>query len=293
VADLRGEHLVYERCDLDVDRHAGDALDKAAQLVRTLLRRSRRPRSAVVRVVAGLPGPVDRCGRMRSSTIAPSWWQLPIADEIAGRLRVRSAIVDVVNDAHLGALGEQRAGAGAGCSEFVYVKASHGLGAGIVLRGELYNGANGLTGEIGHSVVQADGALCRCGSRGCLETVVSIERVREQIRFVVGGDQPDLATAVEHHPAARRVVVEAGRILGRALADVCNLLDPQRVVLGGELAAFGQPFVDGVAESIRRYGQPAVGETDVVVSALGERAQVVGATSLAAARARAEFWSVG
>jgi predicted NBD/HSP70 family sugar kinase len=121
---------------------------------------------------------------------------------------------------------------------------------------------------------------------------VSIERVRDRIRFVVGGDEPDLVAVVEHHPAARRVVVEAGRTLGRALADVCNLLDPERVVLGGELTAFGTPFVDGVAESIRRYGQPAIGETSVVVSSLGEQAQVVGATSLAAARARARVWSV-
>jgi predicted NBD/HSP70 family sugar kinase len=291
VADLNGEHLVHERRAVDVDRHADDALDAAADLAGRVLRRERHPVSAVAHVVAGVPGPVGRDGRMRSSTIVASWWELQIADEIARRLRVDPAAVDVENDAHLGALGEHRAGAAAGCSDFVYVKASHGLGIGLVLGGEVYRGAKGLAGEIGHAVVEPDGELCRCGSRGCLETVVSIERVRQQVSFVSGSAQPDLMTAAAQHPAARRIVLEAGRTLGRALADVCNLLDPDRVVVGGELAAAGPPLVEGVAESIRRYAQPAVGDTEVVLAALGERAQVAGATALAGARARAELWS--
>lgn len=290
VADLGGEHLVHERRDMDVDHHAGDALDTAATLARRLLRRSSHRVADVRRVVAGVPGPVDLDGRIRSSTIVPSWWQLPIGDEVARRLRLDRAAVEVANDAQLGALGEHRRGAAEGCADFVYVKASHGLGAGLVLGGEIYRGGRGLAGEIGHAVVEPDGALCRCGSRGCLETVVAIQRVREQVRFVAGADA-ELRDAVADHPAARRIVLDAGRTLGRALADLCNLLDPQRLVLGGELAAAGEPLVAGVAESIRRYAQPAVGDTEVVLSALGEQAQVVGATALAADRARAAAWS--
>jgi predicted NBD/HSP70 family sugar kinase len=291
VADLQGEHLVHERCEIDVDRRSDDALDTAAHLVRQVLRRSRRGSASVRRVVAGVPGPVDLSGQMRSSTIVPSWWQLSIADEIAARLRVDPGSVDIENDAHLGAIGEHRAGAAMGCANLIYVKASHGLGTGLILGGELYRGANGLTGEIGHALVEAEGTLCRCGSRGCLETVVSIERVRQQIRFVSGSIDLDPLLAASLHPAARRIVLEAGRTLGRALADVCNLLNPERVVLGGELAGAGEPLVEGVAESIRRYAQPAIGETDVVLSSLGERAQVVGGTALAATRAREALWS--
>jgi predicted NBD/HSP70 family sugar kinase len=293
LADLSGTQLGDGRLEIDVDHQAGHALDKAAELARRLLRRAGQRSSAVCRVVAGVPGPVDRTGRMRSSTIAPSWWQLAIAEEIALRLRVRPDLVDIENDAQLGALGEQRSGAAVGCSEVVYVKASHGLGAGLILRGELYLGANGLTGEIGHTVVEPDGALCRCGSRGCLETVVAIERVRERIRFVSRAADGDPLALVGDHPAARRVVLEAGRTLGQALVDVCNLLDPQRIVLGGELAAAGDPLVAGVTESIRRHVQPAIGDVEVVVAAHGEHAQVVGATELAAARAREQHWAIG
>jgi predicted NBD/HSP70 family sugar kinase len=291
-ADLSGDHLVRQRRAADVDRDATTALATAATLVRSVLRQAKRTMRDVRLVVAGLPGPVDRDGQLRSSTIAASWSGLAIADEIARRLKLDASLVHVENDAHLGALGEQRAGAGQGCDHLVYVKASHGLGAGLVLGGDLYRGASGLTGEIGHAVVDPDGELCRCGSRGCLETVVTVDRVRAQVRFVRGvADGADPLVAAEDHPAARRIVMDAGRALGRALADVCNTLNPQRVVVGGELASAGRPLVDGVAESIQRYAQPAVADTPVVLSQLGEQAQAVGAVTLGAARARANLWT--
>lgn len=292
VADLSGENLVRDRRDADVDRDSASALAAAASLVRSALRDARRTLRDVRLVVAGLPGPVDRDGRLRSSTIAPSWADLDIAAAVARELRIQPQLVHVENDAHLGALGELRAGAGRQCDDLVYVKASHGLGAGLILAGELYRGASGLTGEIGHAVVDSDGALCRCGSRGCLETVVSVDRVRAQVRYVLGAEHVDPLVAAEDHPAARRIVLDAGRVLGRALADVCNTLNPQRIVVGGELATAGQPLVDGVAESIQRYAQPAVADTPVVLSELGEHAQAVGATTLAAGRARDRVWAL-
>ena len=289
-AGLDGVQLADERVEVDVDHHADDALRSAAELARGVLRRAGRSRSAVRRVVAGVPGPVGVDGRLSSSTIVASWAQLAIADEVAARLGVDPVIVDVENDAHLGAVGEHRAGAATGVQDVVYVKASHGLGAGLVLRGELYRGARGLSGELGHTVVDPDGELCRCGGHGCLETVVSIQRVRAQLRYVAG----DAALSeVEAHPAGRRIVVDVGRALGRVLADLCTLLDVERIVLGGELAAAGAPLVEGVAESIRRYAQPPHGDVDVVLSTLGERAQVTGATWLAGSRARAHLWAAG
>ena len=291
VADLGGRQLGRERFVVDVDHRAEAALDKAAELARGVLRQAGRRRREVIRVVAGVPGPVDGTGRVRSSTIVSSWWGLPIADEIAARLRIDATAVDVENDAHLGALGERASGAGRAVDDFVYVKASHGLGAGLVLGGDLYRGASGLTGELGHTIVDPDGELCRCGGRGCLETVVAIERVRDQVRFVTGTDAAEPLAVSGEAPAARRIVLDAARTLGRALADVCNLLDPQRIVLGGELAAAGDALVDGVRESIVRYAQPGVAEVEVVIGELGEQAQVTGAVTLAAARARAAAWA--
>jgi len=290
-ADLRGGQLGWQSRPVDVDHHADAALETAALLARLVLRTSGRRARDVRHVVAGVPGPVDRTGRVRSSTIVSSWWQIDIAERIAARLSLERDVVDVENDALLGAVGERADGAATGCSDFVYVKASHGLGAGLVLRGEPYAGANGLTGELGHTVLDPEGELCRCGTRGCLETMVAVERVRERIRFVAGTPEVDPLSAVMDRPAARRVVVEAGRLLGRALADVANLLDPQRIVLGGELAEAGEPLAEGVRESIGRYAQPAVADVAVVLGALGDKAQVTGATTLAAERARAAAWA--
>jgi predicted NBD/HSP70 family sugar kinase len=292
-ADLHGNQLGWQSRPVDVDHHADAALETAALLARLVLRTSGRRQADVRYAVAGVPGPVDRNGRVRSSTIVSSWWQIDIAERVADRLRLSREAVDVENDALLGALGERAGGAATGCSDFVYVKASHGLGAGLVLRGEPYAGANGLTGELGHTVLDPEGELCRCGTRGCLETMVAVERVRERIRFVAGTPDVEPLREVMDRPAARRVVIEAGRVLGRALADVANLLDPERIVLGGELAGAGEPLAEGVSESIRRYAQPAVAEVPVVLGALGEKAQVTGATALAAERARAAAWAVG
>jgi predicted NBD/HSP70 family sugar kinase len=290
-ADLQGTQLGWQSRPVDVDHHADAALDTAAMLARLVLRTSGRRGADVRHVVAGVPGPVDRTARVRSSTIVSSWWQLDIAERVADRLGMDRGAVDVENDALLGAVGERAAGAATACSDFVYVKASHGLGAGLVLRGEPYAGANGLTGELGHTVLDPEGELCRCGTRGCLETMVAIERVRERIRFVAGTPDVEPLNELMDRPAARRVVVEAGRVLGRALADVANLLDPERIVLGGELAVAGEPLAEGVRESIGRYAQPAVAEVPVVIGALGERAQVTGAITLAAERARAAAWA--
>lgn len=295
VADLNGELRAERRVAVDVDHEAEVALDTAADLARALLAEAAPAGETPRQVVVGVPGPVDRDGRIRSSTIVGNWWRLSVADEVAARLDLDPRCVDVRNDAHLGALGEYRRGAAIGRREVVYVKASHGLGAGLMLDGRLHRGAHGITGELGHAVVEPDGTLCRCGARGCLETVVSIQRIRDQIAFVRGGSNPpdDAAelAGVDQHPAARRIVVEAGRVLGRALADLCNLLDPEVIVLGGELAAAGGPLVEGVAESVRRFAQPAVSDVPVVCSQLGERAELIGAVALAAEHARRVTWA--
>lgn len=292
VADLSGAVLAERRAAVDVDHDAPTALELAGRLAAECLSDAGRSGHELLRVGVGVPGPVDRAGHVRSSTIVASWWQRPVAGEVADLLGTAPERIDVRNDAHLGALGEHRCGAGVGRDDLVYVKASHGLGAGLVFGGELYRGAQGITGELGHAVVDPDGALCRCGARGCLETVVSVGAVAGRVRFVTGDPARSLPDAHEH-PAARRVVVDAGRALGQALADVCNLLDPSLVVLGGELAVVGEPLVAGVTESLRRFAQPAVSELPVVLGELGARAELVGAVVLAAEQARRAAWRVG
>jgi predicted NBD/HSP70 family sugar kinase len=240
-------------------------------------------------VAAGIPGPLDlHSNRVRSPTILASWVDVAPDAELARRI---GRPVEVANDADMGARGELYYGAARGCRDFVYVKASHGIGAGLVLGGETYRGAIGVTGEIGHTQVGGAGKLCRCGNRGCLETVVSITEFRRQLaeaRVDASVDDEPSLTAIGGDPVAARLLAEAGRTLGRVLADLCNCLNPAAIVLGGELGAIGGPFARGVRESIDRSAQPAVAEAvDIRPAQLGLRSELLGAVATAAAAARA------
>src|SRR5438477_265502 len=128
-------------------------------------------RTSVLGVGMGIPGPVDRAhGTAGSATILPGWIGLSIAAEMEQRLGIP---VRIENDANLGALAELTWGAGRDCSNFAYIKAATGIGAGIVIDGRLLRGATGTAGEIGHTTLDEAGPLCYCGNRGCLETVAS------------------------------------------------------------------------------------------------------------------------
>src|SRR5437870_7951494 len=169
VADL-GHNVLAERWhDLDVNREAARALDVAAGMFAEILEEVTVERTSVLGVGMGIPGPVDRAhGTAGSATILPGWLGLSIAAEMEPPLGIP---VRFEKDANLGALAELTWGAGRDCSNFAYIKAATGIGAGIVLDGRLLRGASGTAGEIGHTTLDEEGALCYCGNRGCLETV--------------------------------------------------------------------------------------------------------------------------
>jgi predicted NBD/HSP70 family sugar kinase len=186
----------------------------------------------------------------------------------------------------MGAQGELRFGGARGYRNFIYVKASHGIGAGLVLNGETYHGGLGIAGEIGHTQLPDADNWCRCGNRGCLEAVVSISEVRRQLAHVrpeTAGDEPDRSLArIGTDPVAGRVIAAAGRTLGRVLADLCNALNPEAIILGGELGTAGAPLLLGVRDSIDRYAQPAAAHSVNVRSAdLGLRSELMGAIATA------------
>jgi predicted NBD/HSP70 family sugar kinase len=286
VADTRGRILAEYGQGADVDQQATNALDAAADLLRRCLTDAGLAASDLAGVAAGIPCPLDATtGVVRSPTILAAWVDLDPARELATRIG-RPVYVD--NDANMGARGEQRFGAARGCRDFIYVKASHGIGAGLVLAGETYRGTLGIAGEIGHTQLPDATSLCRCGNCGCLETVVSITEVRRQLAHIrpepdIHPSDPSLA-AVAGDPVAARVITAAGRTLGRVLADMCNALNPDALIVGGELSTAGAPLVAGIRESIDRYAQPASAHAvRIRVAELGLRAELVGAIATALA----------
>jgi predicted NBD/HSP70 family sugar kinase len=280
IGNSLGETIEERTLELDVDLMATEALDLAVAGVDDLCRRHGIDRLGTV--VAGTPGPVDPLnGAVRSPTILSSWVGIAPKQELQQRL---GTTVHVENDATLGALGELRRGIGRFHRDFLYVKASHGIGAGLVINGEVYRGATGLAGEIGHTPLAGRSELCRCRNRGCLESVVSVRPLREQIlhSHPYSPVQDTFSFDDFDDAVTQRILNEAGRTLGRVLADLCNLLNPTALIIGGQLGASAPELVEGVRASVVRYAQPATAAAiEVVQTSLGSRAELVGALELA------------
>src|SRR5205823_12260226 len=146
-------------------------------------------------------------------------------DEMSDRLRLP---VHVDNDANLGALAELHWGAGRGCSSLTYIKVATGIGAGLVFHRRLFRGAGGTAGEIGHTTIDETGPICRCGSRGCLETFAGVPAIVELLKPSLGPNvtvETIVEEALDGHPGAEGAIGDAGRHIGSALANLCHLLN--------------------------------------------------------------------
>jgi predicted NBD/HSP70 family sugar kinase len=282
VADLSFTVLAESQAEIDVDAAGSEALDLAAGLAEQLLDEAGVPRSRVLGAGMGLPGPIDRqSGLVHSRAIIPSLDGIDTAVEMEMRLRMP---VHLDNDANVGALGEATFGAGKGVEVLAYLRLSAGIGAGLIIGGRPFRGARGIAGEIGHVLVDPQGPICRCGNRGCLETFASPPALCELLRRSHGPMTVPrlLALAAEGDAGVRRAVHDAGRVVGRAVADLCNFINPDLVIVGGDLSAAGDLLLDPMREAVRRFAIPAAAE-DVRITAgvLGERAEVLGSLALA------------
>jgi predicted NBD/HSP70 family sugar kinase len=167
-----------------------------------------------------------------------------------------------------------------------YVRLSAGVGAGLILAGQPYRGARGIAGEIGHVCIDPHGIICRCGNRGCLETVASPPAVARQLEHVLQrpttGQLLSLIAAGDRR--ALRAVADAGQAVGIVLSWAVNILNPELVVIGGELAAAGDALLDPIRASIHRHSVPGAATVDVTTGILGDRAELLGAAALILAR---------
>jgi predicted NBD/HSP70 family sugar kinase len=283
VGNLAHQVLAEQSEPFDVDASASQGLDRAEQLIGELVAATGTQREKIIGVGLGVPGPIDvETGVLGSTAILPGWIGINPRRELAERLEMP---VQVDNDANLGALGELVWGGGRGVHDLAYIKVASGVGAGLVIDGRIYRGPGGTAGEIGHITLDESGPVCRCGNRGCLETFTAARHVLELLR---GSHGPALTVpgmvqlAREGDPGCRRVIADVGRHIGMGVASMCNLLNPSRVVLGGDLAEAGELVLAAIRESVARYAIPsAARRLSVVPGTLGARAEVLGALALA------------
>jgi predicted NBD/HSP70 family sugar kinase/biotin operon repressor len=239
----------------------------------------------------GVPGLVDFDGVLHRAPNLLEWEGISVADLVGEMLGRPLPSVYCDNEANLAALGEHWFGRRGELRDFVFVSGEIGVGAGIVIGGELFRGVRGLGGELGHVTVEAMGPACSCGGRGCLETVAGQEALLESVGLPVragttignpaGSVAEFLRRALAGEPATVGALEKAGRALGIALSAFLNVLDLPVVVLGGFYAQFA-PFLIGpvTAELHDRVVNHSWSSTEVVVSSLGAEASVRGAAGI-------------
>jgi predicted NBD/HSP70 family sugar kinase len=282
IGNLAHRVLAEESEPIDTDASADQGFGRAETLVARLLEQTGFRTDKVIGVGLGVPGPIDgETGALGSTAILPGWTGIAPGRELSSRLGMP---VYVDNDANLGALGELVWGAGRGLSDLAYIKVASGVGAGLVISGQIYRGPGGTAGEIGHITLDESGPVCRCGNRGCLETFVGSRHILNLLSGSHGSDltlSKVVQLAQRGDLGCRRVLADVGRQIGTGVANLCNLLNPRRVILGGDLAEAGDLVLDPIRESVARYAIPsAARQLSVVPGTLGGRAEVLGALAL-------------
>ncbi len=296
LADFAGAVLAERREPLAIEDGPKECIRQVDVHLRALLAGADLLPGDVAAFTVGVPGPVSsEEGTVIAPPIMPGWEQYPIRRDLEMRWE-RPVLLG--NDADLGALGEWVYGAGRGTSHLAYVKVGSGVGAGFIFNGEIYRGAQGYAGEIGHITLVKDGPLCSCGNRGCLEALAGGKAIARQMQDAV---RRGLPTRLEHvQPVERitardvalaaqmgdllsqQVVTDAGHYLGIAIANIVNLLNPDVVVIGGGVAQMGDLLLDPIRRTVReRSLRGAVNAVRIVSSVLGTRSSAMGAVTFA------------
>jgi predicted NBD/HSP70 family sugar kinase len=280
ICDMGYRERIEESIDFDIAQPPEEGLRTVVWLVRKLLEQARMDRNQVRGIGVSVPGPLDPItGGVRSVTLVPRWQGVNVAEELSSRMGLP---VQLITDVNAAALGELACGASLSTAEMVYIRLSTSVEAALVIRGEVYTGSSGLAGQFGHITVDESGRVCRCGNRGCLETVAGGPHLLDLLPRRPTSEPPTLRglvqDAVDGNLGSRRVIEDAGRAVGAVAAMLCNVLNPRQVVLGGELAQAGELLLDPIRQVLHRRTLPAVAElVQVRCGELGDRAVVMGA----------------
>ncbi len=299
VADNEGSIVAQAKIDTPQEQGPGAVLSEIECALERLVQEARVSPGDIEAIGIGCGGPLDRDrGIILVVPNLPGWDNLPLTDRFQQAFRV-PAFLD--NDVNLAALGEARRGAGVGVDHFAYFNIGTGIGGGIIIGGRLYRGC-GNAGEFGHQVILPDGPPCLCGKRGCLESLASgtsiARRAREYVATRLESSILKLAGGLENITAevvaqaarrgdrlARRIWSDTGEYLGLGVANVVNILNPRKVVIGGGVAKAGDLLLDPVRRTVRERAMTQLAEdVEIVPGDLGDQAGIVGAIHLALER---------
>lgn len=289
-AIVNGEGVIGERVEADL--HADGLVSQVTQLVADLRQRC----ADISAVGVAIPGLVNRqTDRVVASRDIPSLASSNLHAELSEASGLR---FELENDANAAAYGEFKVGAGRGGRDLFYITIGEGIGGAIILDGKLWTGASGLAGEVGHITIDTEGDECQCGNTGCLETVASapniVRRAHERLnrdatsslsKLAINKDftADDMAReAKEGDDFSLMMIERTGKYIGTGVASVINLLNIERIVLGGGVMQAGDLILDPIIrEAKRRAFQPCFEATEILAAVLGKDAATIGAAMLA------------
>ena len=288
VVNLRGE--IKETVEAPVSGGDGhQALQLVYQILDQLVKKNWKP---IVGIGIGTPGLVNTREGVVVNAVNLDWQDLPLSHLLEDRYGLP---VSVLNDSQATAIGEFVYGGNyESDSNLIVVNVRHGIGSGILINGRLFQGDGGGAGEIGHVVVQENGELCRCGKRGCLETVASARAVVQRARKLIPENPNsflakdpsnislDSIEAAFHNndPLAQIVVLEAARYLGMSIANLIGMLNIQKIILTGDMARFGVPWLHSVKEAMSQATLTRMAQdTQIEIGSLEFRACILGASA--------------
>jgi glucokinase-like ROK family protein len=280
----------------DVRSGPGLVLSRVRALMRELLAQSRASARKVISIGIGVPGPVDfELGQLVNPPLMPEWDAYSIRDDLRAEY---GAPVFVDNDVNVMALGElwrmQRS-----LQDFLVIKVGTGIGCGIVCHGEVYRGANGSAGDVGHICVDPEGPRCHCGNLGCVETMAAAPAIARLATDAAQSGQSALLKELHDRRgalvlqdveqasragdvAANAIVQRSGALVGQMLASVVNFFNPSHIFIGGRVTRIGPLFLAGVRQSVyHRSLALSTRHLEIQYTPLGERAGLIGAGVLA------------
>lgn len=286
-------HVVKElERPIDINQGPQIVLDQVDEFIREILKDTGLTLSSLKAICLGVPGPVVfKEGMVSEPPIMPGWDKFPIEGHIRSKWKVPSI---VGNDAELGAIGEWAYGAGRGEKNLAYVKVGKGIGAGLLLDGQIYHGATGSAGEIGHITIEENGPLCSCGNRGCLEAMAGGNAVANRaIEYVRRGQRTELssihpiesiqardviAAACSGDLISQQILAEAGAHLGTAIAGLVNLFNPSMIVIGGGVSQIGDLLLEPIRRTVQKRSlRMASKRLRISTALLGRRSSGMGA----------------
>ncbi len=293
IANFAAQVLIEREVGFEIADGPAVCLRQVDELLRTLLNELGLGLSDLAAIGVGVPGPiVAEAGMVLAPPIMPGWDRFPIRDALEARW---GRPVLLGNDAELGALGEWAYGAGRMEQNLAYIKIGRGIGAGLFIDGQIYRGATGSAGEIGHMTIREDGPACTCGNRGCLEAIAGGRAVaakvmaaircgrRTELAALPEGEKMTIADVAEAAArgdlVAQEVLAEAGAHVGIAIASLINLFNPNIVVVGGAASKMGDVFMEPLRQTVMKRSLPAASQSVRITTALlGGRSSAIGAT---------------